>query len=195
MSGYRYDVFVSFRRLEEWPFWVSEHFTPLLRQWLGEELGREARVFTDDRTEEGAIWPTGLARSLADSAVLVPLLSATYFDSKWCTTEFELMEQREATSGAERLIVPALVHDGDSLPERVKARQARVLSKHVRMRMERAGGTAERLESEIKAWAPRICTAILAAPKQDPSWAHVADAEMQRTFNEPVQEAKPTWAP
>jgi TIR domain len=191
---YDYDVFLSFRRFEEWPRWVRDHFAPILRHWLGEQLGRQARIFVDDSVEEGSDWPDVLGRSLAGSAVLVPLLSGTYFASKWCSIEFDLMERRAELCGDRRLIVPAVVHDGERLPPRAQRLQGRVLNDHVRMRMAPNGGTAERLESEIKAWVPRISTAIEEAPERDPGWVHVAVDAMDQTFQTAIQEDKPTWS-
>lgn len=191
---YLYDVFLSYRRRDEWPGWVDRHFLPILRHWLGEELCREPRIFIDTNIETGNIWPDSLASGLSQSAVLLPLLCGSYFTSQWCTIEYHLIERRETLCDAQRLILPALLHNGDSLPNDVRARQLTDLRSHVRTRMPKRSARAERLEGAIMEWAPAIREAIDAAPPLNPDWNSITVDAMTAVFDDREQTAKPVWS-
>lgn len=169
-SEYDYDVFLSYSRAMEWPVWVENHFLPIFRHWLSAELGYEARIFVDIQTESGISWPQKLDRSLAKSAVLVPLWSRNYFSSDWCTRELSLMRAREvhynfrSISNPYGLIVPAIIHDGRELPWDIREIQHINLAPYVNIRMAKDSVAAENLSELIRDWVPDIKTAISMAP-------------------------------
>jgi hypothetical protein len=138
---YEYDVFLSYSRAMEWPVWVKNVFLPIFVHWLTAELGYDARIFVDNKIESGTSWPQILNKSLAKSAVLVPLLSRNYFASDWCTRELSQMLTREDRCGCRSdhnpygLIVPAIIHDGRELPERIREIQNINLAPYVNIRM------------------------------------------------------------
>src|SRR5690348_432033 len=85
---YAWDVFLSYRRWQQWPIWIRTVLLPMLSHWLGEELGREPRIFLDDPAiRPGKDWVRELAAQHSRSAVLVPLMSKLYFESDWCKAE------------------------------------------------------------------------------------------------------------
>jgi hypothetical protein len=122
--SYEYDVFLSYRRHGEWPSWVRVIFMPLFSHWLGEELGRDAKVFVDYEIETGDSWPQKLGKSLGETRVLVALFSRQYFASPWCMRELQHVLSREQACGFRTaqnpagLIVPASIHDGKDFPHR-----------------------------------------------------------------------------
>lgn len=193
-TGYEFDVFISYRRLDGWPEWVEDSFLPVFKHWLNEELGHEARIFLDTRIETGQIWPNELANALAKSAVIVPLLCATYFTSDWCAAEYEIMEKREDSTGVSPLIVPATVHDGDAFRSSVKARQHCNLNEFVRLRMAKGSVLEEKLETAIKDWIPDVAKAVRNAPTNNAKWKSNTGRTFNRVFRQQLRARKPSWS-
>jgi hypothetical protein len=201
---YEYDVFLSYRRFQLWPTWVNEKFLPLFCHWLGEELGKNVRVFFDTSTvETGKEWPLVLGKGLAQSCVLVALWSRTYFSSPWCRAELAHICAREKQCGfntahnVQRLILPAIIHDGQAIPHFIKGITAADLQDCANVRTARESVTEERLSSLIRAWAPDVSKAIQAAPTFEESWVDLAVEEFIALFNAmpaPKQRVAPSLA-
>jgi hypothetical protein len=120
---YEFDVFVSYSRSAgNVSDWVWNHFYPVLKRCLEDEIGK-GEIFIDRQMDVGIPWPDQLATSLRKSRLLVPVLSAPYFNSAWCTAEWGSMEEREAVSGTQGLIFPVVFADGVSFPQQVRNRQ------------------------------------------------------------------------
>ena len=175
--SYDYDVFLSYRRLGEWPQWVDRHFLPLFRHWLGEELGRKPEIFVDrEGTQSGDYWPLRLAQAHSTSRVLVGLWSRTYFESTWCQAELARMLAHHQACGIPKpglpqgLIHAAILHDGDTFPDTVATIQAVDLSRCANVRLAHGSPKAEQLEDLIRGWVPGIAHAIGNAPEYDSSW-------------------------
>lgn len=188
--SYEWDVFLSYRRFGLWPVWVGKRFFPLFNHWLGEELGRNARVFWDADLETGSTWPVALATKLATSRVLVPLWSRQYFNSTWCKTEFALMCAREEMCGfsphqESRLIVPAILHDGDDFPPSAREIQAARLQEYSNVLVADNSQTLEELSDQIRNWVPDVVVAIERAPAFDASWQTLAVNRFMAEFEVP----------
>jgi len=188
--SYGYDVFLSYRRLGEWPRWVDQHFLPLFQHWLGEELGRRPKIFVDrEGIQSGDNWPLRLAQAHSQSRVLVGLWSRTYFESRWCQVELARMQARmrmhgiPSTEQPHRLVHAAILHDGDTFPDSVSQIQTVDLSPCASVRIARDSPTGEELERRIKGWVPGIAYAIGAAPEYDSSWLDEAAAEFLDLLN------------
>ena len=88
---------------------------------------------------------------MARSKVLVPLFCRSYFGSRWCVQEFALMVKREEMTGfnsdtnSQRLIIPALIHDGEHLPDNAKKIQSCDLREYANPRTVPRGPTEEAL--------------------------------------------------
>jgi len=122
---YEFDVFVSYSRSAgHVSAWVWNHFYPALKGCLEDETGK-AEIFIDRQMDDriGVPWPEQLAHSLGRSRLLVPVLSAPYFRSPWCTAEWGTMEEREEKSSTPGLILPVVFADGVSFPQEVRNRQ------------------------------------------------------------------------
>jgi hypothetical protein len=189
--SYQYDVFISYRRHEAWPKWVAECFLPIFIHWLGEELGRDAKVFCDSNLETGNDWPIELGTKLASSRIIIPLLSRQYFGSDWCKTELALMCAREKQCGfgttvrPHRLIVPAIIHDGDDLPRVVNSIQAVKLQEFSNAFMTPKSPNMEELSSKIRLWSPDVAKAIKRVPDYDENWVKLAVDEFINLFDFP----------
>jgi hypothetical protein len=199
MDDYEYDVFLSYQRLEQWPQWVLLTFLPILKTWLATQLGRRTEIFVDQAMSEGKSWPNELGVALARSRVLVPLFCRSYFGSRWCVQEFALMVKREEMTGfnfginSQRLIIPALIHDGEYLPDNAKEIQSCDLSEYANPRTVPRGPTEEALSQAIKKWVPSIEAAIDAAPPFEREWEKMNVKEMVRQFKrrKPIQRKPP----
>jgi TIR domain-containing protein len=194
---YEYDVFLSYRRYGQWHRWVKDTFSPMFEHWLGEELGADPRIFWDDRIESGSDWPQALGYALARSRVLVSLFSRQYFYSRWCKLELTLMYAREhecgfgpAADSPDRLIVPALIHDGEDLPPDARRIQAAELQDCADPFMGKDSPKQEKLSDCIKLWTPDVRRAIERAPKYDPAWRTLAVDRFVRLFEMPAAEQK-----
>ena len=118
--GYKYDVFISYRRAGSASKWVEEHFVPTLEDCLAMEL-KEPKVYFDGRLETGTTWPIALASALATSRMLIALWSKNYLESDWCSLELAHMLARETNHGFRTenrpggLIMLCVIHDGIEL--------------------------------------------------------------------------------
>ena len=187
--SYEFDVFISYRRHGEWPIWVRELFMPLLSHWLGEELGREPKVFVDYEIRKGDAWPHELAYALSKSRVLVALWTPTYFNSKWCKSELAHMWTRETQCGfrtkdnPKGLIFPASLHDGDNFPKDAKVIQYAELQQCSNVRIAKGSVIQEELDRRIREWMPDVARGIGYSPEFEESWSDLAFETMISLFH------------
>lgn len=120
MPGYKYDVFVSYSRYGTVRNWLLNHFYPRLVECLVDEMEDTPKMFLDKEMPRGVHWPSQLQEALQHSKILVAVLSAPYFRSKWCMTEWGSMQAREellGLAGVQRpqgLIYPIRFADSNS---------------------------------------------------------------------------------
>lgn len=202
---YEYDVFLSYSHHGEWPDWVREKFLPLLRHWLGEEIGRDANIFFDQELEAGQAWPHRLRLAVVRSRIVVSLWSRMYFASDWCLREMSMMIARERYLGfgvagnPGRLVVPAAIHDGNDFPlaavGSTNGNQFFPLQEVANVRIAKDGVLHERLSDRIRDWAPSIKSAIRRAPEFDEAWGEVAYEAIMEEFRQPppIQTTQPIF--
>jgi len=70
---YKYDIFISYRRLGDTRNWIETYFLPLLINHLSQELGRNPEIFIDTQIETGDSWPNVLGEAIASSKIIIPL--------------------------------------------------------------------------------------------------------------------------
>lgn len=122
MKGYRYRVFVSYSRTPSAMRWVRNLVVPTLRDYIHDQLGGKDTVFDDQRLRDGMDFEEQLYENLASSALLVPILTAAYFESEWCRREFAAMREREDSLGFRKngnprsLIVPIYLSGRSRFP-------------------------------------------------------------------------------
>jgi len=174
--SYTHDVFISYRRHPETVIWIKDHLEPLLRLRLGLELGDEPDIYTDQRLEAGGTWPLDLGRELAQSKVLISLWSANYLHSKWCSLELAHMVAREQAKNCRTpqnpggIVLFAIVHDGDDIPQNLQAIQKIDIQKCFNVRMRRDSTRAEELDAILAEKAIGIARAIRDAPEFEANW-------------------------
>jgi hypothetical protein len=164
--------------------WVREIFAPTLQDCLEPQLGKGAEVYDDKRLHDGPNFDAQLYERLGESAILVPVLTASYFDSEWCRREFAIMREREKNHGIREgddtrtLIVPVYLCGSPKFPTCVKNMQASrerdggkcfwdYFNPHL------APGTQRRAEFHdlVREWSNEIVTALDNAPEQKSAFA------------------------
>jgi hypothetical protein len=121
---YDYDLFISYKRSQIAIKWIKL-FRKELKKWLEVEMGRKATVFWDKKSiQPGERWRDRILGSLIRSKCCIAVLSGPYFNSPWCTAEWDTFMQRASKVGKD-LIVPIQWHDGNSY--RKDARELQII--------------------------------------------------------------------
>lgn len=190
--AYQWDVFLSYKRSNDWPAYIEKHFLPKLQHWLDTALGRTSKIFVDvHEIETGEEWPYQLAHALAHSKVMVCLWSKEYFSSKWCALELtQMLARRKSLTGPSgappSLILGVLIHDSENLDHALNGIQKFALQKYASPWIAEGSLTAERLSEEIERLAGHLVKALVNAPEYDDSWPNLVTAEFMRMFEEEV---------
>jgi hypothetical protein len=173
-EGYRYDVFISYKRDKMIVSWLLEVVTRI-RYWLTEELGgRAPKVFFEtDTLEDGNRWPDKLREAAQTSRCMVGIWSAAYFQSHWCVSELQSFSQREILAGIRRggLMMPIKYGDGIWFPPEVSDIPLFDLSKYTST-LESFWKTerAVQLEEEMKVFSQQLAQVIERAPGYRHNW-------------------------
>jgi hypothetical protein len=197
---YQYDIFLSYRRNTEVHHWIDEHFLPLLKANVAFDLGREPHVFVDDQLEAGGLWPIHLARSISSSRILIALWTKTYLVSEWCALEMSHMMERDKDFRSQNnpysLIIPVVIHDGETIPEELSIVQKIEIKNFFTVRMHKDSESSEKLSQALYAKAADIAGAILGAPNWKEDWqVKASNAFYKKYYNtqEPVQRELTTF--
>jgi len=189
MNGYKYDIFISYRRSDEdWVRWTRDNFKRALTSLLRLRLGN-LEVFMDEAIENGYSWPTHLAQSLSRSRIMVAILSRDYFQSDWCRLELALMHHREKNANFRTstnpcgLIIPVVIDDGECFPPEIQAMQSEPLHAFanplIRTESPKQEALAEILKNKL--CAP-IEQTLAMAPPYDPAWEEIAHTQFTGVF-------------
>jgi len=146
--------------------WVRNLFVPTLRDYLHDQLGKKADVFDDQRLRDGPNFDEQLYDSLGASALLVPVLTAAYFESDWCRREFAVMRERETQLGiraegdTRTLIIPVYLSGKARFPESIRKMQWKDFWEYNNPDL--AEGTARRADFNdyLRAWSAQIVQAF-----------------------------------
>jgi TIR domain len=111
-AGYEYDVFISYRRAGNVEHWVQDHLHPVLTECLTDHLGHPPRIFIDTGISCGDWWPRGLVDALNRTRLLLPVLTAGYFDSPWCHAEWATFAARERWCGKTAHLIHPILYSG-----------------------------------------------------------------------------------
>ncbi|CCH30592.1 TIR domain-containing protein [Actinosynnema sp. NPDC047251] len=186
--AYEFDVFLSYRRMKEWPEFVRRHFLPKFDHWLAAELGQEPRIFYDaDVLETGAAWPQRLAAGVSSSKVMVCLWSREYFASDWCKAELgHMLARRNAVSRLNDplpLVLAVVIHDGKDFPVLLGEIQQFPLQDCASPWIAAGSPKAELLSDKVMKLAGDVRQAIERAPEHDPAWRDLAIDEFTGLFH------------
>ena len=127
MSGYKWDLFISYARRGSVQKWLLNHFHEKLRDCLANEF-QPLRIYVDRGMPRAVHWPSNLQHALLHSKIMIQLLTPPYFDSDWCLAEFRSMRAREELLGlagagqSQGLIYPILYGDSENFPPEARER-------------------------------------------------------------------------
>jgi hypothetical protein len=127
VSGYHFEVFISYPGRSSVARWLMNHFYPKFKECLADQVAPAPRVFVDKGMSRGVDWSAVLGKALLHSKIMVPLFTPPYFESRWCMAEWESMRARERLLGlasADRpqgLVYPILYSDSNNFPDAAKA--------------------------------------------------------------------------
>ncbi|MGW5052747.1 TIR domain-containing protein [Actinokineospora sp. NPDC004072] len=122
MSGYKFDIFISYCRHGSVQKWLLNHFHQKLKDCLADQIAPAPRVYVDRTMPRGVHWPSDLQRALLHSKIMVQLLTPGYFQSPWCMAEWRSMQEREKVLGIanpripQGLVYPILYSDSENFP-------------------------------------------------------------------------------
>jgi hypothetical protein len=131
-QAYEWDIFISYPHEPLVRDWVDSYFVPLLTSTITNHIGLNppVRIFKDrPEIRTGDEWRLKLGNALQSSICLVPILTASYFQSAWCKAEWEAFVRRERSVGLPSkgnprgLIAPVKFGDGDHFPRHAMSRQ------------------------------------------------------------------------
>src|SRR5262249_32313858 len=148
----------------------------------------EVNIFIDEKIETGANWPNYLARALARSRILVPLLSRAYFMSVWCRLELSLMYHRQKVCETNCpddppvLIIPFVYDDGKHFPPEVQRLQPMEIHDYANPFVLPDTPKYYDFSEVLRKECPRIEAALDGVPKFDPSWEGLAQERFLETF-------------
>lgn len=185
MPDYQYDVFISYERDGLTTGWITEHFLPLFRTWLRQEVravcSRPAQPIFFDKSktdpdfptnlklelagiEPGSNWDEALKQAIRVSRCMVGIWNPPYFDSHWCNIEWESFDRRAASTGR-RVLLAANFHDGVSFPAKAAARQPIDLSPYTLFGPALVNSKKyEEFQTTVKFLAQQVALAIRDAP-------------------------------
>lgn len=75
VSGYEYDIFISYAREGSAQKWLLNHFLSKLKECLADEIAPKPRVYVDREMERGVHWPSSLQRALLHSKIMLQVLA------------------------------------------------------------------------------------------------------------------------
>lgn len=185
---YQYEVFVSYRRSNDWPRFIGKHFLPMFRHWLSAELGPPPRIFFDtDILETGQSWPDALAEGVSHSRVMVCLWSREYFTSEWCLAELaHMLARRDAvaarTGAPPPLVLPAVIHDGEHIAPELGDIQRLEIQRYANPWIATGSPTAEELSNRIRVFAGHVAHALAQTPEHDAAWAGLATGDFVERY-------------
>ncbi|MFN2262406.1 MAG: toll/interleukin-1 receptor domain-containing protein [Psychroflexus sp.] len=173
---YKYDIFISYRRLGDTRIWIETYFIPLLRNHLSQELGRDPAIFVDSLIETGDSWPIILGEALSSSKVIIPLWTKKYLESHWCTCEIGHMLERErkygyrTTVNPNGLIFTTVIHDGETMPVQISTIQKIEMQEFFKLTLNKDGQRHTEFEDKVKLLVEKIARTIDSVPRWRKDW-------------------------
>jgi hypothetical protein len=122
VSGYKFDLFISYSRYGSVQKWLLNHFYKKLCECLADQFAPPPRVYLDRGMARAVHWPSDLQTALLHSKIMIQLLTPHYFTSAWCMAELRSMQAREKLLGlagpeiSQGLIYPILYSDSENFP-------------------------------------------------------------------------------
>jgi hypothetical protein len=200
--SYRHHVFVSYcwkarnpNPRSDFRRWVCEYFVRILSDKLIANLRDTGKqpVFVDNQCKTGRDYRDTIAEGHRCSTVLVAVLDAQYFDSKWCRAEWEAFHNRERDASLEDgLIYPIRLGDGDHFIQDATRRSPRDLSNYnVLYDWDHPSPGFVRFQEEVQSIAVEIVDLMRQAPPWNEDWRALTYPEDDGGSDPPI--GMPSW--
>lgn len=180
MSGYEFDLFISYARRGNVQKWLLNHFYEKLTDCLADQLAPTPKVYVDREMPRAVHWPSSLRRALRRSKIMIQLLTPQYFESPWCMAEWQSMLAREKMLGLasperpQGLVVPILFADSDNFPLEGKVRSWRDFKDYAYPDpVYQQTHEYVRFHREVNDLAADLAALIQQAPPWQPDWPDV----------------------
>ncbi len=175
-EAYVYDVFLSYNRAHPSGTWVKDRLYKDFLGYLGEELGRDPKVYFDQEDiQAGEHWGKKLDWALKVSKVLVAVCSARYFyDSEYCRKEWYSFGELEVDGQTvNRPRVPIRYNDGKAFPPEAREIQHSDFSEcnYLMEAFYKNDTRAIIYEDNVRALARAVVVAISNAPEYTAAFA------------------------
>jgi hypothetical protein len=99
------NVFISYAHIDDQPLipgekgWITR-FHATLKAILSMRLGREAKIWRDEKLQGNDVFSDEIVAQFKKSAVLISVLTSRYLNSEWCTREArEFCQSAQQTGG------------------------------------------------------------------------------------------------
>jgi hypothetical protein len=102
--NFEQNVFISFTHIDNQPLtdgdkgWITR-FHATLKTLLSMRMGREAKIWRDDKLQGNDVFSDEIIEQLKRSAALVSIVSSRYLQSEWCTREAHLFCESATQNG------------------------------------------------------------------------------------------------
>ena len=106
--NFEQNVFISYAHIDDQPLtpgergWISR-FHASLKSLLSMRIGREAKIWRDEKLQGNDVFSDEIVAQFKQSAVLVSIVTSRYLNSEWCTREAREFCQSAQQAG--RLVV------------------------------------------------------------------------------------------
>jgi hypothetical protein len=103
--NFEQNLFISYAHIDDQPLnhgekgWITR-FHATLKAFLGMRMGREAKIWRDEKLQGNDVFSSEIVEQFRRSAALMSILTPRYLNSEWCTREArEYCQAAEQTGG------------------------------------------------------------------------------------------------
>lgn len=103
--SFEQNLFISYAHIDDQPLtpgekgWITR-FHATLKAILSMRLGREAKIWRDEKLQGNDVFSNEIVAQFKQSAVLVSIVTSRYLNSEWCTREArEFCQSAQQTGG------------------------------------------------------------------------------------------------
>jgi hypothetical protein len=103
--NFEQNLFISYAHIDDQPLtpgekgWITR-FHATLKAILSMRMGREAKIWRDDKLQGNDVFSNEIVARFRQSAVLVSIVTSRYLNSEWCTREAsEFCQSAQQTGG------------------------------------------------------------------------------------------------
>ena len=191
---YKYDIFYSYAHEGISKPFVHNYFLKYFEMYMVDILppSHKFKSFIDKEISPGDAWPERLKNALAYSRCLIAFLTPSYFRSKWCLIELNLMLHRTNKLGLGTLdnpcglVFPVIVSDGEHFPENItRVQKFDCCNYAIYLEGFHKVDKFISFEEELVTWSKKVAPAIMNPPPWSNEWIN------ENWYNEATENISP----